>query len=76
MNVMRRTLRTALTSLMVASTIVGCAGSTDSSPSPTDATGSAVPEALRFSAPLIGGGTLDGASLAGRDVVLWFWAPT
>jgi peroxiredoxin len=33
-----------------------------------------VPEALQFSAPLVGGGQFDGASLAGRPAVLWFWA--
>jgi len=34
-----------------------------------------VPEALRFSAPLIGGGEIDMAALAGRPVLLWFWSP-
>lgn len=33
------------------------------------------PEALRFTAPLVGGGTLDMASLAGAPVLMWFWAP-
>ena len=33
-----------------------------------------VPAALRFTAPLVGGGQFDGASLAGRPAVLWFWA--
>ena len=33
------------------------------------------PEALNWSAELVGGGQLDGGELAGRDVVLWFWAP-
>ena len=28
-----------------------------------------------WSAPLFGGGTLDGASLRGRLAVLWFWSP-
>ncbi len=35
-----------------------------------------VPEVLRFSAQLVGGGQLDGATYAGRPVVFWFWAPT
>jgi hypothetical protein len=35
-----------------------------------------VPEALRFSAPLVGGGVFDGASMVGRPVAFWFWAPT
>ena len=34
------------------------------------------PEILRFSAPLVGGGTFDGASVAGTPVAFWFWAPT
>jgi peroxiredoxin len=36
---------------------------------------SGVPDALQFTAPLVGGGTLDLASLAGPPVLLWFWAP-
>jgi len=34
-----------------------------------------VPKALRFSAPQLGGGTIEGADYAGRDVAFWFWAP-
>lgn len=34
-----------------------------------------VPEALAFSAPLVGGGTLELGTLAGKPVVMWFWAP-
>jgi peroxiredoxin len=34
-----------------------------------------IPDALKFSAPLIGGGEIDLATLAGPPVVLWFWAP-
>lgn len=41
------------------------------------ATGSPdVPEILRFSAPLLGGGTYDGAAAAGKVTAYWFWAPT
>jgi hypothetical protein len=36
----------------------------------------AVPESLAFTAPLVGGGTLDMATYAGTPVLLWFWAPT
>ena len=32
-------------------------------------------DVLDFSAPRLGGGTIDGASLAGEDVAFWFWAP-
>jgi hypothetical protein len=34
-----------------------------------------VPASLQFSAPLVGGGELDAASLAGKPTVFWFWAP-
>lgn len=34
-----------------------------------------VPDELDFSAPTVGGGTFDGASLAGQPAVVWFWAP-
>ncbi|MEZ5225043.1 MAG: hypothetical protein R2743_26370 [Ilumatobacteraceae bacterium] len=46
-------------------------------PPPTDAGGSgATIELLDFTAPLVGGGTFDGATYGERPVVLWFWAPT
>lgn len=50
-------------------------------PAPTEAPTTtqapvAVPEALRFTAPLVGGGTFDGAAAAGKPTVFWFWAPT
>jgi hypothetical protein len=35
----------------------------------------AVPEALRFRAPRVGGGEIDMSTLAGKPVVMWFWAP-
>ena len=44
-----------------------------------DTTGPAavvVPEVLAFTAPLVGGGTFDGATTAGKPTVFWFWAPT
>jgi hypothetical protein len=51
-------------------------------PAPSSAGGAATtaapaeaPEALRFTAPLVGGGTIDAASLAGTPVLFWFWAP-
>jgi len=36
----------------------------------------AVPQSLAFSAPQVGGGTIDMAAYAGQPVLLWFWAPT
>jgi hypothetical protein len=35
----------------------------------------AAPAALQFSAPVVGGGTLDLSSYAGTTVLFWFWAP-
>ncbi len=34
------------------------------------------PEALQFSAPVVGGGELDLRAYAGQTVAFWFWAPT
>lgn len=35
-----------------------------------------VPDILQFQAPLLGGGTYDGATAAGKVTAYWFWAPT
>jgi hypothetical protein len=43
---------------------------------PATATVTAVPDSLAFSAPLVGGGTLDFADYAGTPLLVWFWAPT
>lgn len=43
-------------------------------PGPDDGAAT-VPASLDFAAPALGGGTFEGASLAGNDVILWFWAP-
>jgi peroxiredoxin len=45
---------------------------TGSSTAPTGP--AVVPAALAFSAPTVGGGQFDGATLAGKPAVLWFWA--
>ena len=37
---------------------------------------SAVPATLAFTAPQVGGGTIDLSQYAGTPVLLWFWAPT
>lgn len=42
---------------------------------PTDAADVPVPAELKFSAETVVGGTFDGTTLAGKDAVLWFWAP-
>lgn len=41
-------------------------------PAPTDD----APEILRFTGPLVGGGELEAAGLAGKPTAFWFWAPT
>ena len=57
----------------------GVAGSpTTASASParaSSATAEPLPEVLDFSAPQLGGGTVDGARYAGKDLAIWFWAP-
>jgi hypothetical protein len=45
------------------------------SPAATPAA-AAVPDTLTFSAPLVGGGTLNFADYAGTPLLVWFWAPT
>jgi hypothetical protein len=42
----------------------------------TDDPAVVVPDALQFTAPLVGGGTFDGAAVAGKPTAFWFWAPT
>lgn len=44
-------------------------------PTSTDAAGSAVPATLDFTATTVSGEAFEGASLAGRPTLLWFWAP-
>ena len=37
--------------------------------------GAAVPELLDFEAATVDGSTVDVAGFAGKDLVVWFWAP-
>jgi hypothetical protein len=53
-------------------TVNGTVASPDEQPS---APIEGVPEALRFRAPRVGGGEIDMSTLAGKPVVMWFWAP-
>lgn len=55
-------------------------GAPRSTPPPLEQTesgdpGRAVPDVLRFAAPRLSGGTIDGEDLSGQDVAFWFWAP-
>lgn len=81
----------ALIALMVLFAACGSAGTQETAappsvapaptgPVPSDAAPPSAPAsgptAGPFAAvPAVGGGEVDGAALAGRDVALWFWAP-
>jgi thiol-disulfide isomerase/thioredoxin len=47
----------------------------DDAPTSATATTPPVPEQLRFTARTVDGKDFDGASLAGKPALLWFWAP-
>lgn len=82
-------VRSAAVVLATILVLAACAGppetATPAPPSPEPATPgegeetpeppAEVPEILEFAAPRLGGGQVQGAELAGRDVALWFWAP-
>lgn len=60
----------------------GAAGRITSQPPTTEPGGGAgsspdgdVADVLRFSAPRLGGGSIEGEDYSGRDVAFWFWAP-
>jgi hypothetical protein len=63
----------ALTVVAVVAT--ACAGTPGPGSSPPPPASSDAAELLDFTAPLVGGGTVRGAELAGRDLAIWFWAP-
>jgi hypothetical protein len=62
---------------VVAATDAPASGASSSGAPATDAPDPAVvvPAALDFTAPLITGGEIELGALAGRPVLLWFWAP-
>ena len=67
----RRVVKTALAILVLMLTSCG-AKVVHGAPA---ANVSVVPEVLRFTAPRVGGGTVDATAYAGRPVAFWFWAP-
>jgi hypothetical protein len=69
-------VRRALIAVAIAVGLAACGGSETPSAdgSPTEASAGQGP--LSFSGELLGGGRLEGSSLAGKAVMLWFWAPT
>jgi hypothetical protein len=58
-----------------AATTTGATSPTADVPASTVAA-APVPDSLQFTAPLVGGGSFDGAAFAGTPLALWFWAPT
>jgi predicted small lipoprotein YifL len=65
-------------SLLVGLAVASCGSSAPSSapPAATAAPADGTPKVLSFTADRLGGGKVAGASLAGRPVAFWFWAPT
>jgi peroxiredoxin len=51
------------------------AASTSAAPAASATGTGTVPSTLAFTARTVGGAAFDGATLAGRPTVLWFWAP-
>lgn len=72
-----RAVQIAALVVVAAIGVVAC-GAEDSAPPGPSGGSSPHPVAgpLSFTAPVLSGGQLDGASLAGQTVMLWFWAPT
>ncbi|MGX6601674.1 TlpA family protein disulfide reductase [Micromonosporaceae bacterium Da 78-11] len=77
-----------MTALLALLSLAGCASSNPpaanglpptstiaAAPAPVSpSAGTVVPQTLRFSAKTVDGSTFDGAVLAGKPAVLWFWA--
>jgi ABC-type glycerol-3-phosphate transport system substrate-binding protein len=87
----RRIIRTTAFVLAAGLAVVACGSSSDTAepaavtePAATQpavdgsdpAPSSAVPELLQFTSPLVGGGEIDAAALAGKPTAFWFWSPT
>lgn len=79
-------IRVVAGALVVVATLVAC-GSPDPASTPPATTASstvappsgtaaaAAPEQLKFTGKTVDGKDINGADLAGKPVVLWFWAP-
>lgn len=55
--------------------LAACGADTGSGGGSAEAAGGEKPVDLSFTVPTVDGGEFDGASLAGKPAVLWFWAP-
>lgn len=66
----------AISGLLLAAllVLVGC-GTADKSPASTGASTASTARHLEFSGETLDGASFDGADLAGKPAVLWFWAP-
>lgn len=76
-------MRRRLIALALVGGLLAACGTDRSSAQPGDTSGpvgtaatTGVPESLQFSAPLVGGGSVDFSRFSGQTVALWFWAPT
>lgn len=74
----RRLIALALVGALLAAcgTDRGSVQSGETSQPAGTAANAGVPESLQFSAPLVGGGSVDFTRFSGQTVALWFWAPT
>jgi hypothetical protein len=68
-------MRRSLAALALVALATSCSSGDDASPATSATTTTAAASPLAFTAPTVGGGELDLADYAGRDVALWFWAP-
>ncbi|WP_285596453.1 redoxin domain-containing protein [Actinomycetospora sp. NBRC 106378] len=67
-----RLVRALVLSVAALALVAGCSsspGAVSSSPAPSGA------DSLSFSSTTLSGAPFDGKSLAGKPVVMWFWAP-
>jgi thiol-disulfide isomerase/thioredoxin len=75
----RRTAAVAAATLLLASCAPATPGDADpatgGSADPTTSTSAEPTGPFAFNAQTLEGGMLDGESLKGQDVILWFWAP-
>jgi len=72
------TVDTVTSDTVTSDTVTGDTAATDTvAGNTTDDTAAplAVPAALQFTAPAVGGGEIDAAQFAGTPTLFWFWAP-